>query len=210
MTSFSYFTELFNARDAIYHSGYYNFPSYQEYIYFKNKVPFVNIFDFHYYSCIYNSVDIYNIYLFLANKIYLYFAEPFHANLSFEINYDMRGVYKNELLQDFRKLNFLRRKYNELLMVGQLYDRGYNGHNYRLDLQYQNNPIIAQEKTNYFGWRFKNYIESFSDDSGYYSEDLNASTRKNRNHNNDNNLYSPWFEEKIKKKSKEALEGRKF
>ena len=44
-------------------------------------------------------------------------------------------VFRRELIQDIRKYNYLRWYWTHLELVGQLYSRGYNGQNYRLDFQ---------------------------------------------------------------------------
>lgn len=68
----------------------------------------------------------------------------------------MRFVFQRELIQDIRKYNYIRKYMNDLNMVGQLYLRGWNGFNYRLDLKIASDPIIPQEQIVRFDWRLKN------------------------------------------------------
>lgn len=69
---------------------------------------------------------------------------------------DSRIVFQREIIQDIRKYNFLRKNYLDLKNVGQIYLRGWNGFNYRLDLQNIVDPIIPTEQVVRFDWRFKN------------------------------------------------------
>lgn len=69
---------------------------------------------------------------------------------------DSRFVFQRELVQDIRKYNYIRKNLIQLEFVGQLYNRGWNGFNYRLDLQTVVDPIISSEQVVRFDWRFKN------------------------------------------------------
>lgn len=69
---------------------------------------------------------------------------------------DQRFIFQRELIQDIRKYNFLRKNIIQLRVTGQLYNRGWNGFNYRLDLQSISDPIIPSEQVIRFDWRFKN------------------------------------------------------
>jgi len=69
---------------------------------------------------------------------------------------DARAIFQRELVQDFRKYNFIRKNLLQLKTIGQLYNRGWNGFNYRLDLQVLTDPIISAEQVIRFDWRFKN------------------------------------------------------
>ena len=78
------------------------------------------------------------------------------SSKSFFFSRDMRFIYQRELIQDFRKYNFVRKNLLQLNTIGQLYNRGWNGFNYRLDLQILTDPIIPSEQIIRFDWRFKN------------------------------------------------------
>jgi hypothetical protein len=69
---------------------------------------------------------------------------------------DSRFVFQRELVQDIRKYNYVRKNLVQLRFLGQLYNRGWNGFNYRLDLQTVIDPIVPSEQMVRFDWRFKN------------------------------------------------------
>lgn len=74
-----------------------------------------------------------------------------------------RVVFRRELIQDIRKYNYLRWYWAQLELVGQLYSRGYNGQNYRLDLEiFKNTSILADSKNNHFDWRLKEKMPHFT------------------------------------------------
>ena len=72
-------------------------------------------------------------------------------------------VFRRELIQDIRKYNYLRWYWTQLELVGQLYSRGYNGQNYRLDFQVLKNVgMLADSKNNHFDWRLKEKMPHFT------------------------------------------------
>jgi len=102
------------------------------------------------------------------------FKNGFDANLSF---YDYHDLYKRELMQDIRKYNFLRSRFNDIEQVGELFKRGYNGYNYRLDWQFVSKKIEPIDQTLSFDWRvyqpfgtkkYSNLIDPEINDSPIY------------------------------------------
>lgn len=72
-------------------------------------------------------------------------------------------IFRRELVQDIRKYNYLRWFWAHLELAGQLYSRGYNGRNYRLDLEtLKSNVILAGSKSNHFDWRLKEKMPHFT------------------------------------------------
>lgn len=78
------------------------------------------------------------------------FKEELTLNFSF---YDYHDLYKRELMQDIRKYNYLRSRFNYIEQIGELFKRGYNGYNYRLDWQYIQEKIESIDQTLSFDWR---------------------------------------------------------
>lgn len=95
-----------------------------------------------------------NFFLWLADSL-LNFLFP-NENKSFFIANHTHFVYQRELIQDLRKYNYLRKNLTDLRFLGQLYSRGWNGFNYRLDLQTYIDPILPSEQVIRFDWRLKN------------------------------------------------------
>lgn len=95
-----------------------------------------------------------NFFLWLADS-FLNFLFP-NNNKSFFIANHTHFVYQRELIQDLRKYNYLRKNLTDLRFIGQLYSRGWNGFNYRLDLQTFIDPITPSEQVIRFDWRLKN------------------------------------------------------
>lgn len=95
-----------------------------------------------------------NLFLWLFDNFFNVVSGDSTKSLFF--SKDLRFVYQRELLQDVRKYNYIRKHFNDLQMVGQLFLRGWNGFNYRLDLKIISEPIISIENIARFDWRFKN------------------------------------------------------
>ena len=88
-------------------------------------------------------------------------------------------LFQREIIQDVRKYNYIRKNLNELRFLGQLHARGWNGFNYRLDLQTFIDPIIPSEQVIRFDWRLKN-----THSNGMYSRlfsSIHFGTDSNRN-----------------------------
>jgi hypothetical protein len=178
LCSFSYFAEIIDNKDNVYYNSTYNFPSFSEYVMLKNRSSFLNIYD---YQILYDktkSIKLNNIFLFFFNNLNDLFFKWNNYEKFIYIN--DRQLWKRELLQDIRKYNFLKKKYNELLLVGKFYDHIYYGKNFRLDLQYVQKPLIAQDQNIFFGWRFKDYTENLYLKSNDIALDTHASKRKKK------------------------------
>lgn len=96
-----------------------------------------------------------NFFLWLANSFLDFFTDV-KTEKSFFLENHAYFVYQRELVQDIRKYNYLRKNLLELRFLGQLHSRGWNGFNYRLDLQTFIDPIIPSEQVIRFDWRLKN------------------------------------------------------
>lgn len=95
-----------------------------------------------------------NFFLWLFDYILNFFSGESDKSIFF--SRDSRFMFQRELVQDIRKYNYIRRNLVQLRFLGQLYNRGWNGFNYRLDLQTVVDPIIPAEQVVRFDWRFKN------------------------------------------------------
>jgi hypothetical protein len=126
---------------------------------------------------------------YLANShfsnpnFFLWLLDNFVSNFFFEkkktffFSENTRLIFQRELIQDLRKYNYLRKYILDLRLVGQLFSRGLNGFNYRLDLKYINTPIIAEEQIVRFDWRFKNsHFDGFN--TRLFRPDLFGSSQK--------------------------------
>jgi len=94
-----------------------------------------------------------NFFLWLADGLLNYFSGE-AKKVVFLAN-DSRFVFQRELVQDIRKYNYIRRNLQDLRFLGQLHARGWNGFNYRLDLQACIDPILPSEQVMRFDWRLK-------------------------------------------------------
>ena len=97
---------------------------------------------------------------FFSNNFFLSILDHYsnkHFNIFLNNFYYDKLYLKKELIQDIRKYNFLISKYQDIINTGQLYNRGFFGSNFRLDMQ-KNPDYFLSEKTNYFDWRFQHYL----------------------------------------------------
>ncbi len=174
LSSFEYFYDTINSRSSIINTQF-NFPSFQEYVLLKHRIPFVFYSDLEYFFNLNKSIKISNIYRYLLINLENWLLDSKNIVKHLE----ERNIWQNELLQDFRKYNYLKQKYNELVLVGQFYDRGFNGKNYRLDFQHMNSPIIANENNLYFDWRFtNNSLEGFVETNDRETNDKEINDRE--------------------------------
>lgn len=141
---FSFYTEGFLAIDVKYPALYFS-----DFTPFLNRYPLVQP---HFFGNPY--FDRPNFFLWLFDS-FINVISGEDKKLAFFGN-DSRFIFQRELVQDVRKYNFVRHKLTELEFVGQLHIRGWNGYNYRLDLQTIIDPIIPSEQVLRFDWRFKN------------------------------------------------------
>lgn len=95
-----------------------------------------------------------NFFLWVCDSLLNFFSGE--TKKSFFLKNDEQLVFQREIIQDIRKYNYIRKNLIELKFLGQLYARGWNGFNYRLDLQTFIDPIIPAEQVIRFDWRLKN------------------------------------------------------
>lgn len=95
-----------------------------------------------------------NFFLWLADNV-LNFVSGNRGKAQFFTNTDSRFIFQRELIQDIRKYNYVRKNLQDLRFVGHLHARGWNGFNYRLDLQTCIDPILPTEQVMRFDWRLK-------------------------------------------------------
>lgn len=95
-----------------------------------------------------------NFFLWLADS-FLNFVSG-DTKKKFFFSMEDRVMFQRELIQDIRKYNYIRKNLLDLKVLGQLYSRGWNGFNYRLDLQVFSQPILPSDQMMYFDWRLKN------------------------------------------------------
>lgn len=95
-----------------------------------------------------------NFFLWLADSFLNFFSGEDQKNFFFSM--EQRVVFQRELIQDIRKYNYIRKNLLDLKVLGQLHLRGWNGFNYRLDLQVFSQPILPSDQMMYFDWRLKN------------------------------------------------------
>lgn len=122
--------------------------------YFSDQIPLVQRYPLvqpgHLFNPFYNRP---NLFLWLFDQVVNFFSGEYSR--SFFFSNDLRFLYQRELIQDIRKYNYIRKHHNDLQMVGQLYLRGWNGFNYRLDLKIISQPILPTDSISRFDWRFK-------------------------------------------------------
>jgi hypothetical protein len=94
-----------------------------------------------------------NFFLWLVDGFLNYFSGEAKKKVFF--TNDLRFVFQRELIQDIRKYNYIRSNLQDLRFLGQLHARGWNGFNYRLDLQMCVDPILPSEQVMRFDWRLK-------------------------------------------------------
>lgn len=95
-----------------------------------------------------------NLFLLLCDSLLNFFSGENQKTLFF--SNEEKIVLHRELIQDIRKYNYMRKNLLELKFVGQLHSRGWNGFNFRLDLQTISSPILPGEQVVRFDWRLKN------------------------------------------------------
>lgn len=95
-----------------------------------------------------------NFFLWLSDSFLNFFSGESQKKMFFSM--ENRVVFQRELIQDIRKYNYIRKNLLNLKIIGQLHMRGWNGFNYRLDLQTFSQPIFPSEQMIYFDWRLKN------------------------------------------------------
>lgn len=118
-----------------------------------------------------------NFFLWLCDSLLNFFSGE--SKKSFFLKNDEQLLFQREIIQDIRKYNYIRKNLNELRFLGQLHARGWNGFNYRLDLQTFIDPIIPSEQVIRFDWRLKN-----THSNGMYSRlfsSIHFGTDSNRN-----------------------------
>ena len=142
---FSYYLNKY-----LYFNLNYNSPHiFQEFYFLNTRFSLVNVYSN--YKNIYENNN--NFFL----SVFGYFSNNLSDVSSNNFKY-LKIKLRNELLQDIRKYNFLYDKYQQLKTVGQLYNRGFYGFNFRLDMQNSVNPFYSTEKTIFFDWRFKHFL----------------------------------------------------
>jgi len=123
--------------------------------YFSDSVPYVQRYPlvqpYHIANPLYDRP---NFFLWLFDAFVKKISGDFSKSAFF--SNDLRFVFQRELLQDIRKYNYIRKYQNDLQLTGQLFLRGWNGFNYRLDLKIIAEPILPTEQVVRFDWRFKN------------------------------------------------------
>lgn len=122
--------------------------------YFSDLIPLVQRYPLvqpgHLFNPFFNRP---NLFLWIFDQLVKFFSGEYSRSLFF--SNDLRFVYQRELIQDIRKYNYIRKHHNDLQMVGQLFLRGWNGFNYRLDLKIISQPILPTDAISRFDWRFK-------------------------------------------------------
>jgi hypothetical protein len=121
--------------------------------YFSDFVPFLKRYPLVQPVHLVSSFCRPNFFLWAFDSFFSYFfLQETKSTFSLE---NSRLVLQREIVQDIRKYNYLRKYLVDLSLLGQIFSRGFNGFDYRLDLKYVNNPIIATEQLMRFDWRFK-------------------------------------------------------
>lgn len=118
-----------------------------------------------------------NFFLWICDSLLNFFSGE--NKKSFFLKNDEQLVFQREFIQDIRKYNYIRKNLTEIRFLGQLHARGWNGFNYRLDLQTFVDPIIPSEQVIRFDWRLKN-----THSNGMYSRlfsSIHYGTDSNRN-----------------------------
>lgn len=155
---YSFFTDLFRILGSFsfFSIIFENFFSYRANIVsynFSDFIPFSNRKslvqpDFLVHSTFYRPNFFVHFFSFVFNQ--------FGSTDSFF--FESRSLYRRELVQDIRKYNFLRRLWINLQLLGQLHSHGFNGRNFRLDLENIRDSRLAIDNTHSFDWRFQRKV----------------------------------------------------